>query len=244
MLNNDKNENKNNESHNLLNNFECSIFDSSSVDIGIDYAELGIDSLITNDVAKEIPILKSIIAICKIGYNIHERNLYNQTVVFLNELRKNKNSENVNRHREKLKNNPKMLQDELGRILIILNKNIDIKKSEILAKLYVAHINMKYDWETFCELSDITEKLFISDIKCLEEVYNNGGVKEGDKITHNHDRLISIGLLANDQRGGGLSYHIIKVENLSGNQELDKDRQTLIKITNIGQIFCNVIFKS
>lgn len=213
-------------------------------DIGIDYAELGIDSLITNDVAKEIPILKSIIAICKIGYNIHERNLYNQTVVFLNELRKNKNSENVNRHREKLKNNPKMLQDELGRILIILNKNIDIKKSEILAKLYVAHINMEYDWETFCELSDITEKLFISDIKCLEEVYNNGGVKEGDKITHNHDRLISIGLLANDQRGGGLSYHIIKVENLSGNQELDKDRQTLIKITNIGQIFCNVIFKS
>ena len=143
-----------------------------------------------------------------------------------------------------LKNNSKMLQDELGRILIILNRNIDIKKSKILAKLYTAYLDIEYDWGIFCELSDITDKLFLSDINCLEEVYNNDGVKEGDKITHNHDRLISIGLLANDQRGGGLSYNVIKVGNLSGNREVNEEKQTLIKITNIGRIFCNVIFKS
>lgn len=76
----------NNESNNLISNFEHSIFDSSSTDI--DYTELGIDNLITNETAKEVPILKSIIAICKIGYNIHECNLYNQLVVFLNDCEK------------------------------------------------------------------------------------------------------------------------------------------------------------
>lgn len=239
--------NSNNENYtstNILNKFEHSIFDDSSKDIMIDYAELGIDKFFTNDILKEIPILKSIIAISKVGYNIHERNLYNQTVVFLNEFNNTQDTEKVKQHREKIKNNSKMLQDELGRILIILNRNIDLEKSKFLAKFYSAYIDRKYEWATFCELSDITDKLFISDIKSLEKVYKNNGVKEGDKITHNHERLISIGLLKNDQRSGGLLWHNITVGDLSGNQDSNGENQTLIEITDIGQIFCEVIFKS
>ena len=240
---NDKKQNRNNEYSSLINDFEYSVFDNSLSDVGIDYAELSIDSFVTNEIIKEIPILKSIIAICKIGYNIHERNLYNQTLVFLDEFNSNKNSEKVNSHREKLKNNPQMLQDELGRILIILNRNIDIKKSKILAKLYAAYIDMDYDWETFCELSDITDKVFITDINYLKEVYMNNGIKDADKITHNHDRLISIGLLTNSQRAGGITYQTINDENLSENQGLNNDKQLLIEITHIGRKFCNAIFK-
>ena len=244
MNSNTENENENNTYTSLVKNFERSIFDSSSMDIGIDYAELGIDTFITNDVVKEIPILKSIAAVAKIGYNLHERNLYNQTLVFLNEFNNNLNSDKVKSHREKLNNNPKKLHDELGRVLIILNRNIDLEKSKILAKLYSEYINEQYNWDVFCELSDITDKLFITDIKCLKQVFNNNGVRENDEITYNHDRLISIGLLSNDQRSGGMIWHQIEVEALSGIQSSNVDNHIVVRITKSGHIVGNADFKS
>lgn len=71
-----------------------------------------------------------------------------------------------------LSSDSKYAEEELGRVLIVLNSNIDVKKSELLAKFYHAYVEEKIDWDTFCELSDVTTRLFITDIHLLYAVYN------------------------------------------------------------------------
>ena len=58
------------------------IFNSAADVIG-DYAEIGIDAVLESDALKAIPVVGTISAVCKVGYNLHERNLIKQTIEFL-----------------------------------------------------------------------------------------------------------------------------------------------------------------
>lgn len=51
-----------------------------------EYAEIGIDSLRESDALKDIPIVSTLAAICKVGYNIRECNLIKQTLDFIMEF--------------------------------------------------------------------------------------------------------------------------------------------------------------
>ena len=77
----------------IIENFEKSIFDDSKDIIG-DYLEIGIDSIIDNGILKEIPIVKTIVGVLKVGKNVHDRNLLKQTLVFINEFNRNEIRQN------------------------------------------------------------------------------------------------------------------------------------------------------
>ena len=55
-------------------------------EIVAEYAEIGIDALLDNEVLKGIPVVSTLSSICKIGYNLHERNLIKQTLAFITEF--------------------------------------------------------------------------------------------------------------------------------------------------------------
>ena len=59
---------------------------SSTYEVISEYIELGIDSLLESEALKEIPVVNTIAAICKTGYNLHERNLIKQTLTFISEF--------------------------------------------------------------------------------------------------------------------------------------------------------------
>ena len=52
-----------------------------------DLAEMGIDQFFTDGVLKEIPIVKVLYAVAKVGYNMKERNLLKQTLYMIEALR-------------------------------------------------------------------------------------------------------------------------------------------------------------
>ncbi len=62
----------------------------------------------------------------------------------------------------------KKLENELGRILIILNEIKNEEKSKLLTKFYLAYVNEQITWERFCEFADVIENIFVSD---LEELF-------------------------------------------------------------------------
>lgn len=68
--------------------FEDSLFGSSIADVGIEFAELGIDSILSDGVLKEIPIVGTIVGVGKLAHNVHDRNLLRQTLSFINEFNK------------------------------------------------------------------------------------------------------------------------------------------------------------
>jgi len=56
---------------------------SNMGDILIDIAELGLDSILDNNMLRDIPVLGTIVALCNTGTNLRERNLIRQTAIFI-----------------------------------------------------------------------------------------------------------------------------------------------------------------
>lgn len=214
--------------------FEKSLLETSVIDIGAEYAELGIDYFLSNDALKEIPIVKTIIGLGNIAYNMHTRNMLKQTMTFINEFNRGTiDPDKKERYRKKLQDNPRKSEEELGRVLILLDRNIDKMKSVFEAKFFCAYINERISWDQFCELCDITDRLFISDIASLKEAYENNGVTINAGITYKHERLISVGLLANRIHPmGGLTFV---------DPEYEK-KQIYMRITDIGKLFYELAF--
>ena len=120
----------------LVENFEKSLFDDSKDIIG-DYLEIGIDSIIDEGILKEIPIVKTIVGVLKVGKNVHDRNLLKQTLVFINEFNRNEiRQDKIEEYKKRIENDPKKCEDELGRIILLLNNFIDKEISIMLAKLF------------------------------------------------------------------------------------------------------------
>ena len=113
----------------LVDDFEKSLFNSSK-DVISDYLEIGIDSLMNEGILKEIPIVNTIVGVLKIGKNVHDRNLLKQTLTFINEFNNNKIShDKLKQYKITIENNPKRCEEELGRILLLLNNFIDKEKT-------------------------------------------------------------------------------------------------------------------
>lgn len=214
--------------------FETSLFDTPLVDIGVDFFELGIDSILQDGLLKDIPIVGTIVGVGKFAQNVHDRNLLRQSLVFINEFNNGHIApEKIAKHRIKLQQNPHFREEEIGRVLILLNKNMDMIKSLYEAKFYVAYVDEQISWTDFCELCDITDRLFISDISSLREAYLNNGISEQMEISYKHDRLISVGLLTNEARLSG-SIFVVELDS--------QEQQNIMDLTEIGRKFCGIAF--
>ena len=222
----------------IIDPFKESLFNDKFKGILGDTIEIGIDSILTDDSLREIPIVNTIIGTFKFGQNIHDRNLLKQTMIFIQEFNNNSNNEKVQKYISKYKknitNNPKKAEIELGRVMIILNRNIDDIKSSILAKLYLSYIENKIDWSKFCDLSEVNEKMFTLDIEILKDIYLNNTDFDKDKL-HNYQRLVSNGLMKNDSKFDSetSSYGIVVSEN---------SKECLnMELTLLGKLFARII---
>lgn len=203
---------------------------SSTHDVLSEYAELGIDSLLENNALKELPIISTITAICKVGYNLHERNLIKQTITFISEFNSgNISPQKLDEHRKKLDANPKEAEKELSRVLILLGKQIDEIQSQVLGSFYAAYVKGSISWEKFCELTEANRRMFVSDYPLLFEAATKGGLKIQGRELYQVDRLISLGLLQNNNRLGGTTW----IEPITDNPEKQKD----IIVTSLGMTF-------
>lgn len=77
--------------------FELSLFENA-FDMSMDYAELALDTIFENGVLKEIPIVKTIYSIGKMGFNIKDRHLLKEQLVFIQEFKDGRLSEERNKN--------------------------------------------------------------------------------------------------------------------------------------------------
>ncbi len=212
----------------LTNDFEKSLF-NDSIDIIEDYTEIGIDSFIEEGILKEIPFVKSIVSMLKIGKNIHDRNLLKQTLTFIKEF----NSGNISKdkliaYKSTIENNPQKCEEELGRVLILLNSYVDREKSIMLARLYKSYVMQEINWHEFCEFSEIINRLFIEDLRILKYLQEQKKIKGSQGDDFRLERLYSLGIVGNS--------YFADFNNL-------KDNFIEGRVLNsIGKKFCNIIF--
>ncbi len=209
--------------------FETTLFDSTLSGACVEMAELGIDSLLDDGVFKNIPIVSTLVGIGKTAQNLHDRNLLRQTIKFINTFNeKTISQEKIQKYIKHLDSNKKFAEEELGRVLITLNSNVDLKKSEILARFYRAYIEEKIRWDMFCELSEVTSRMFVSDIKLLFEVHNKIISDTTQCPVYQADRLIALGLLDSAMKS-------MSIGSVSGSQT-----QRYIQTNELGKLFCNL----
>lgn len=209
--------------------FKNTIF-SPTYELATEYAEIGIDAVLESGALKEIPIVKTISAICKVGYNLHERNLIKQTLSFINGFNSGELSqEKIEEYRQNLENDPDKAEKELGRVLIILGNHIENIQSQVLGGFYSAYVKGAISWEKFCELSEANRRMFVSDYMILSEAARNNGINIENRELYQVDRLISLGLLQNQNRLGGA----IWVEGMEPANQKEKD----VIVTSFGRTF-------
>jgi len=209
--------------------FETTLFDSTLSDACVDMAEMGIDSLLDDGVFKGIPVVSLLIGVGKTAQNIHDRNLLKQTIKFINTFNeKSISSAKIEKYRQKIKDNPQFAEEELGRVIILLNSNVELKKSELLAKFYRSYVNEEIDWSLFCELSDITSRLFISDLQLLYAVHRGQISDTSQCPVYKADRLIALGLLDSAMKS-------MRIGSVSGS-----NTQRYIQVNELGKIYCNI----
>ena len=202
-----------------------------SVDLIGDYLELGIDSVLNDEIIKEIPILKSLLSAGKITKSIRERNYMKNLVIFLNELNSgNIDEKKLKKHQEELNSNPKKAEKELGRVLIILDQTIDNIKSSIIGKIYKEYINQTIEWDLFVEFSEITNRLYVNDLRILKLIYA-GILSDTSNRTdlYRIERLNSLGVI-------GLTPKMI----LIGTNDSRQD--SYVTLNKIGKIYSDIIF--
>lgn len=202
---------------NLISSFKNTLFNKGYQKFGdslIGIAEVGLDSILEDGVLKDIPILSTIASLCRAGVNIKERNLIKQTASFITSFNNGTISdEELSIYRVKLESDPRRAEKELGRVLLLLDKTIEEKQSEILGVFYRSYVKGIIKWEMFSELSEVNSRMFISDYSMLDAICRKP-IKQSEDITdrvmYRIQRLESLGLVIENRArlhsGNMLSY--------------------------------------
>ncbi len=214
----------------LIPSFQSSLFNDNSKSILADFTEIGIDSVLDDGLFKELPIVGTLMAVTKTAQRLHDRNLMKQTLIFIKTFNnKTINSNKLEHHISRIKSDKRYAEEELGRILLLLNSNIEDIKSEYFAKLYRAYILNEIDWDYFCEFSDVVSRLFIADTELLIKSHKNTLKDISNSQKYQLQRLQSLGLLLFDSK-----------QTMRFNDDGKRTGKDVI-VTSLGNKFCHII---
>jgi hypothetical protein len=156
---------------------------STSFDLSVDFTEIPIDGFFKVGIAEEIPIVKTIIAIGKMGVAIRDIHFAKKTLNFLREFHEHSiSNKKLEEFKQKMNSDTKYKNRVTEHLLVILDKIIVQKKSIYLARLFSAHINGVYNWDTFIDLTICLDGMQMVDFRVLKYFKINGELKMEEVI--------------------------------------------------------------
>lgn len=209
--------------------FEVSLFEPAFSSV-FELSEMGIDSILDEGLLKNIPIVSLVIGLGKTAQNIHDRNLLQQTLTFIKSFNENNvNKQKLQRYKEKISKNKRIAEEELGRILIILNNTIDSKKAELMGKIFKSYVDEYISWEQFCEYTELITRMFIGDVNLLLDVNDKRITESVEEVNYKIDRLVSIGLIETTTKS------------MTVGSNFNSKTERYLKVTEFGRMFCTII---
>ena len=150
------------------------IFESSTEELGdviAEVAEAGLDALLEDGVIQRLPLIGAVVSLYKTGLSIRELSFIKQTAVFIESFNDGSIAqEKLDAHRKKLEDNPKEADRELERVMLLLDRTIDAKRSRVLGKLYGSYVKGAIEWEVFVELSEVNSRMYVEDYGDLQRI--------------------------------------------------------------------------
>lgn len=153
--------------------------DDKLIDVEVDKGEelfaIVVDLLLKTDIFKEIPVVKTIIALLKEGKAISNYFLAKKLFLFIYELDKTSQKDRDEFIKEMESKKRKRIIEDL---MLVLEKHDNYKKSLIQGKLFKALLEKKLTQEEYFKLTYATSMIDIESIKYLFHFYDHGILSE------------------------------------------------------------------
>lgn len=180
-----------------------------TIDLTIDYGEIALDSIIEDDLISEIPIVKTVATVYKIGAAIKERIILKNLLVFFKEFHSGdvEKKKLANFHHKLLSN--ENYRKKICEIIIIYNERFtETIKSKVVAQLLLSHINQELEFKNFNNLVMIVDSIHPEGIK---ELANFGRDKKWGNISLQKGVDMSNASLITASGIANISGHLIKI---------------------------------
>ena len=145
-----------------------SLAKSGLTSVATDWGEVAIDSVLNDGVAKDIPILGSLVNLYKSGVNIKEHIFYKKIEGLIDNI-SNITDEELSNFNSQFDNDPDYRVRVAEHLTIIVDRLDDLEKTKYLAKAFSAFVKRKIDFEQFRRIARAIERCMIEDLK---EVHN------------------------------------------------------------------------
>ena len=147
----------------LTNSLDKTLKDSDLHNVTAGLSEVLIDSLIEDGIAKDIPIIGTIVGLGKVALGIRERLFLKKIIYFISELKEIPTSK---RHKmiDKIDSSQKYRIKVGEKLLYIIEKCEDHEKSKIIAYLFSAFIEGMLTYDEFLRSASVVEKIIPEDL--------------------------------------------------------------------------------
>lgn len=191
-------ENKEQVRHEVVSNLSEKVMDEVEESLA-DNVDAFVDSKIKDSVFGSIPIVNNTLAIYRAGKLIVDSFNFKKLIDFISKFNeKNLDKNKINEYKEFLLSDSTKAEEELGRIIVLLNKTTEIEQVSVLSNLYKAFIFGNYSWDVFRQLSFANQNLFTTDYEFMHKLKDKeiDSHELDDLQKVNAERLTSTGLIA------------------------------------------------
>lgn len=178
-------------------------------DIIFDAAEVAFDSILTNGVLKELPIVGMVVKLANAGQSIAEELFLRKLLRFLCELK----SVSAEERAKLLVKHPDGTQEQhdLGENLLLALERLDnVQKPALLARFFAAYIQEQIDYSTFSRLAQALERTNLRLVPQLRWLYTSEGeiINSTEDIKHELSLagLLTVSLEDSGTIGGSAIY--------------------------------------
>lgn len=150
-----------------------------------EYAELGVDSLVDNELIKILPVAKTIAGVARIGFDIRDRNYIKKILKFLFQVN-NVSEEVKEKFKKELDSQPSEILRAGETVWEILDSINSSEKAVYIGKIFQSYMNGEISVDRLTHLCEIVDRVYLGDLLTLKE----GAVS----TSNNRDNLISVGI--------------------------------------------------
>lgn len=159
------------ESNNQFENFVTIGLSEPLIDLGVDYAEIGVDAIFDNDIVKEIPVVRTLLSMIKGSIAIKERHFAQKFLSFLQEY----HSGNLSKKEKydflvKFKENKKYKEKVTSLLITTIDRYYDCIQSQIASRLFIAHVKGLIEWDDYVIMCGCLDKFHPFSIPFLDEL--------------------------------------------------------------------------
>jgi hypothetical protein len=149
-----------------------SIAQESSEMMG-DALEVAIDANLADGIIKEIPVVKTIYSLCKVGLGIREHFFIKKISLFIQHINESQlDTELIKEFKINLSNNPNLASKITENITILIDKFTSLEKSKILGNLFASYVKKDLTWDEYVSLSFCLEIIHPDGFKALNTLAN------------------------------------------------------------------------